>query len=291
MDSPRRFVLADAMIAIAIGGLALVLYGAIRFPASVSAAWIPFVMSIVGLLAYLVVGVLARRASIPIQSVLRLGGVVGLALAAAGVVNHTLEIAVQLPSALGAVLGPGMWGLMFLGFSIACSATVGRSGSLGIGLLSSAWCGLVYAGVLVVFALAVGFAFMPHMVHSLAGLYAASGMSDPEAFVTRHLVTNASSHIFIAPTIALVIGAVGGLACLLLRSVRRRTAIALSGASVILFVAGAMSIHVAESLPRAQRPPFIQFGLAALAITLASAHPLLVAVRAQRTEATDRVTA
>jgi len=259
MDSPRRYVPAAAMIAIAIGGLALVLYGAIRFPASVSAAWIPFVMSMVGLLAYLVVGVFARRASIPIQSALRRGGVVGLALASAGVLNHTLEIAVQLPPALGAVLGPGMWGLMFLGFSIACSATVARSGSLGIGLLSSAWCGLVYAGVLVVFALAVGFAFMPHMVHSLAGLYAASGMSDPEAFVTRHLVTNAASHIFIAPTIALVIGALGGLACLLLRSVRRRTAIALSGASVILFVAGAMSIHVAESLPRAQRPPFIQF--------------------------------
>src|SRR5712691_10980969 len=205
MDSPRRFVLADAMIAIAIGGLALVLYGAIRFPASVSAAWVPFVMSTVGLLGYLIVGAFARRASIPIQSVLRLGGVVGLALAAAGVLNHTLEIAVQLPSALGAVLGPGMWGLMFLGFSIA-------------------WCGLVYAGVLVVFALAVGFAFMPHMEHILAGLYAASGMSDPQAFVTRHLVTNASSHIFVAPVIALVIGALGGLGYLLLRSVRRRTA-------------------------------------------------------------------
>jgi hypothetical protein len=110
-------------------------------------------------------------------------------------------------------------------------------------------------------------------------------MNDPEAFVTRHLVTNASSHIFIAPLIALVVGAVSALAYLLLRSVDRRTAIALSVVSVILFVAGIVSIQVAESLTRAQRPPFIQFGLAALAITLASAHPLLTAVRGRRTSA------
>lgn len=282
MDTPRRFVLAEAMIAIAIGGLALVLYGAMRFPASVSAGWVPFVMSTVGLLGYVIVGAFARRASTPIQSILRLGGVLGLALAAVGILNHTLEIAVHLPSALGAILGPGMWGLMFLGFSIACSATVDRSGSLGFGLLSSAWCGLVYASVLVMFALGVGFAFMPHMEHILAGLYAASGMSDPEAFVTRHLVTNASSHIFIAPLIALVVATINALACLLVWSVRRDTAIALGVVSVLLFVAGAMSIRVAESMARAQRPPFIQFGLAALAITLSSAHPLFVAVRRPR---------
>src|SRR5206468_9722291 len=141
------------------------------------------------------------------------------------------------------------------GFSMACSGAVIRSTSIGLGLLSSAWCGLVYAVVLVVFALALGFAFMPHMEHILRGLYTASGMNDPEAFVTRHLVTNASSHIFIAPLIALVVGTVTALACLLLRSVRHDTAIALSVVSVLLFVAGAMSIRAAETLARAQRPP------------------------------------
>lgn len=285
MYSPKRFVLPNAVIGIASAGLSLVVYGAIRFPSSLASARAPFVMSVIGLLGYVIAGVVARRAPIRIQSALNLGGALGLALAAAGILNHTLEVAVQLPSPIGAVLGPGMWGLMFLGFSTACSGTVVRSESVVSGLLASAWCGLVYAGVLVLFALAVGFLFMSHMEQMLGGLYVASGMTDPGAFVTRHLVTNASSHIFVAPLIALAVGGVSALACVVLRSVRRGTAIALSAISAMLFVAGATSIQIAGSLARAQRPPFIQFGLAALAITLASAHPLLAAARRRRVSA------
>jgi hypothetical protein len=285
MNSPKRFVLPNAVIAIASAGLALVVYGAIRFPSSLASARAPFVMSVIGLLGYVIAGVVARRAPIRIQSALDLGGALGLALAAAGILNHTLEVAVQLPSPIGAVLGSGMWGLMFLGFSTACSGTVVRLESVGSGLLASVWCGLVYAGVLVVFALALGFLFMSHMQQILGGLYEASGMNDPGAFVTRHLVTNASSHIFVAPLIALAVGGVSALACVLLRSVPRGTAIVLSVVSAMLLVAGATSIQIGESLARAQRPPFIQFGLTALAITLASAHPLLAAVRRRRVSA------
>jgi hypothetical protein len=171
---------------------------------------------------------------------------------------------------------------MFLVFAIACSAQFLNSEAIWLGLLSSAWCGLVYAAVLVVFAFVLGFIFMPHMEHILAVVYASSGMTEPSAFVTRHLLTNASSHIFIAPLIALVIGAVSAVACLLLKSVRPRTAIVLSVVGLTLFVAGVASIRVATSLACAQRPPFIQFGLAALAITLASAHPLFAAARSGR---------
>ena len=110
-------------------------------------------------------------------------------------------------------------------------------------------------------------------------------MNDPGAFVTRRLVTNASTHIFVAPLIALAVGGVSALACVLSRSVARGAAIALSVGSAMLFVGGATSIRIAESLARAQRPPFIQFGLTALAITLASAHPLLAAVRRRRASA------
>ena len=100
-----------------------------------------------------------------------------------------------------------MFGSIFLVFAIACSATFMRSQSLNLGLLSSAWSGLVFASVLVAFALAFGFVFMAHMERILRVVYAASGMTDPEAFVTRHLVTNASSHIYVAPLLALVVGA------------------------------------------------------------------------------------
>jgi len=175
-----------------------------------------------------------------------------------------------------------MWGLMFLVFAIACTSTLEKSDSIGLGLLSSAWCGVVYSAVLVAFALVIGLAFMPHMERILAGPFATSGMSDPDAFVARRLATNASSHLFIAPLIALVVGAAGALAHSLLRSVRPRTAIILNLANVMLFSAGVAAIRIATTLTRAQRPPFIQFGLGALLIALASAHPLLAAARRRR---------
>ncbi|PYR94175.1 MAG: hypothetical protein DMF84_06395 [Acidobacteria bacterium] len=52
--------------------------------------------------------------------------------------------------------------------------------------------------------------------------------------------------------------------------------------SIRLFVAGVASIRAATSLPRARRPPFIEFGLLAIGLPLASAHPLLVAARRKR---------
>src|SRR5262245_55225018 len=95
-------------------GLVLVLYGAIRFPASIVSAPVPFALSVAGLTGYIIAGVSARRAPERAHSALDLGGVVGGVLATAGVLNHTLEVAATLPSGIEAVLGPGMWGLIFL---------------------------------------------------------------------------------------------------------------------------------------------------------------------------------
>ena len=52
MNAPKRFVLPNAVIAIASAGLALVIYGAIRFPSSLASARTPFVMSVIALLGY-----------------------------------------------------------------------------------------------------------------------------------------------------------------------------------------------------------------------------------------------
>ena len=181
-----------------------------------------------------------------------LGGALGFSVAALGVLNHTLEVAVQLPPSVGAILGPGRWVLMFLVFALACSMTFMKSESVRLGLLSSAWCGLVYAGVLVAFALALGFGFRPHMERILGGLYAASGMTDPAAFVTPHLVTNASSHLFSAPLIALAVGAVSASACLLLRSIQRRTALVLRDCCWMPAVARCFSLR--RLMPGAFKP-------------------------------------
>jgi hypothetical protein len=67
-----------------------------------------------------------------------------------------------------------------------------------------------------------------------------------------------------------------------LASLDRRTAILLACLSVLALVGGVIAIRHASNLVRDDRPPFIDFGLASLAITLVSAHPLILAIRRRR---------
>jgi hypothetical protein len=269
---------------------ALVLYGAIRFPASVAnGGATAFLLSGTGLLTYALAAAWVHRpSSAGVYIALRLGTVVGCCIAAFAVTYHFVEISISLPPLAGAVLGGGMWGVMFLGFGIACSATFMRGYPLPLCILSSVWSAMVSTVVLVACALTIAFVFMPHMQQVLSAAYTASGMTDPRSFVIRHEVGNASLHLLIAPVIALVVGGLSTCACSLLRSVPRHTAIALGSGSLLVFAAGIASIQFATSQPRAQRPPFIMFGLGSLAVMLASAHPLVAAI--SRSRRRDKVT-
>jgi hypothetical protein len=260
--------------------ISIILCGAAYFPSSVTDGGLAaFIAAVVPLLIYFSVGMWARSGSARIQAALRIGTVAGLAMAAVGVLYHTVEISTSLPASMGAVLGGGMWGAMFLTFGIACSATFRKEKSIGLGVLSSAWCGMMYAAVLVACALAIAFTFMPHMQRILAPVYSTSGMQEPQVFVVRHEVGAAGEHLFLVPVIASFVGLVSGVACLFLISMRRQAALVISSVAMLVFAAGVASIRFATSLERAQRPPFIMFGLAALAVTLASAHPLFIAIR------------
>jgi hypothetical protein len=270
--TPLLFVVGIAIL--------IILAGAGCFPSSVTDGGLAaFIAAVVPLLVYFSVGMWARRASARIQAALRIGTVAGCSLAAVGVLYHAVEISTSLPASIGAVLGAGMWGAMFLTFGIACSATFMKEKSIGLGLLSSAWCGMMYAAVLVACALAIAFAFMPHMQQILAPLSNTTGMRASQAFVVRHEVGAAGEHLILVPAIASFVGLVSGVACLFLSSIRRQAALVISIVATLVFAAGIVSIRVATSLERAQRPPFVVFGLAALAVTLASVHPLFIAIR------------
>jgi hypothetical protein len=65
-------------------------------------------------------------------------------------------------------------------------------------------------------------------------------------------------------------------------SSRRSYKIALVIGCLLVFAAAIASIRFATSQPRAQRPPFIMFGLGSLAVTLASDHPIVAAIRGSR---------
>jgi hypothetical protein len=263
--------------------IAVTVSAAACYPASVTGGGLAaLVAASVLLLVYFAVGMWARRASARIQAALRVGTLAGLSLAAVGVLYHSVEISTSLAAFMGAVLGAGMWGAMFLTFGIACSGTFRKEKSLGLGVLSSAWCGMMYAAVLIACALTIALAFMPHMQRILAPLYGTSGMQDPGTFVVQHEVGAAGEHLALVPVVASFVGLVSGVACWFLNSMRRQAALVISIVAALVFAAGVVSLRIATSLERAQRPPFVMFGLGALALTLASAHPLFVAIHYPR---------
>jgi hypothetical protein len=259
---------------------ALIIFGAARFPESIDGSGlIPFLISVGVLLVYFVVGISAGRASPRIRGGLAAGTVVGLAIAAVGVLYHIIEITTPVPPSIGAVIGGGMWGAMFLAYGLTCSLTVMKDKSIALGILSSVWCGMVYAGVFVASALAIGFVFMAHMQRILAPLYETSGMRDSQSFVVRNHMGAAGEHLLLVPLVALLVGVVSGVACRLFASIKRQAALAVAIVAVLLFGAAIAAIHFATSLERHERPPFIAFGLIGLAVTLASFPALFIATR------------
>jgi len=204
-------------------------------------------------------------------------------LGAVAVLNHTLEIFAALDSSVSAILGVSMWGLMFLGFGVAASATYHRLGSLRLAVVAGVWCALVSTVATLLAGYAIGVLFMPHMQHILQGAYAQSGMADPQAFVIQNTLNSGAAHVLLAPLIAVVFGFASGLAGAFLAFIHRGVAITLALLELLLVGAGLAAIRYASLLNRPDRPPYIMFGLLALGVTMATVHPVLTAIRRQTT--------
>jgi hypothetical protein len=273
--------LADVLLVGTTVGLALLVYGALRFPASVADAGSSSAfVTCAALLSYAAASRWGRRASSQtVRLALGAGAKVGVLLGAAAAANHFLETFAALPSPLPTILGAGMWGLMFLLYGGVSAATYRRVEAIELGVLASVWASLFSTVLTVVFAVSISLLYLPHMRGVLAGVFATSGMTDPDAFVVRHLFDAASEHLLIAPVVALVSGTASGLACWILQRVHRGTAVALAALALLLVAAGAGAIGFASSLERHARPPFIMFGLSSLFVALTSAYPVLLAIR------------
>jgi hypothetical protein len=205
----------------------------------------------------------------------KFGGVITLV----AIIGHSLEQFANLQPPFPAILGVSMWGVMFLLFGGAGSTTYRKTSSLGLGILASVSSAFVTTIGTIVFAFSVGLMFMAHMERFLAPAFALSGMTDPSAFVVRNMFDSAFARLFVAPIAALIVAIASGMACAILRSARRQTAMLLGFLNVVLLGAGIASLQWASSMERPARPPFIMFGLCALGVTLASVYPVIVAIR------------
>jgi hypothetical protein len=260
--------------------LVLLLVGAWRFPESVTHGALSPAGTIVALLVYAGVAEWARRATSDATRVaLALGAKVGLLIGILAVINHSFEAFSSVRAPVPAILGVSMWGLMFFCFGGVAAATSDRVGSIGLGIVASLWTGLVSAAATVLFACSVGLVFMPRIQLVLAGDFASSGMADSRAYVVRNLFDNAATHLLLAPVLAAIVGAVGGLVLSILRPLARRTVVTLGLFGLLVLLSGVAAIRAASALDRSARPPFIMFGLAALCASLSSAYPIVATVR------------
>lgn len=276
----RPFTLEYATLIGIISIFALMLYAVAHYPASLSQGGLQSLLTTTGaLLAYGGFAVwVRRRSSASLQIALQLGAKIGILLGSVAVINHTFEVFVSLGSPLSSILGVSMWGLMFLMFGVAGSATYHRVGSLHVAVLASIWSALTSTAMILFYGYLIGVLFLSRMQHILQGAFAQSGLTDPQAFVIKNTLESGTSHVILAPCIAAFFGFVGGCAGALLGSINRGLAIGLGVCIMGLAGSGVAALQFATSLNRSERPPYIMFGLLTLGFTMACAHPLLTAI-------------
>jgi hypothetical protein len=194
----------------------------------------------------------------------------GIALALAALVAHSFEVFGALPRPWPAILGVGMWGLMFLLLGTAAADTCSREGSFLEGVESSLWAVMISASATVAFALSVGLLFMPRMQRMLGGL---------PAGVVRTMFDGAMVHVLLGPVVAVAAAMASGVVYSFVKPLRIRTAIALMAGAVVVAAGGISALRFASTLPRSARPPYVMLGLCALGIGLTALPGLLTAVR------------
>jgi hypothetical protein len=259
----------------------LMTFGVLRFPSSIKNGGLTSAAgSCVALLAYLAIAEWVRRsATKTVQTAVNDGAKFGGVIAIAAITNHWLEELANLQSPFPAILGVGMWSVMFLLFGGASSMTWQKTGSVALGVLASVWSAFVSTIGTIIFAFSAGLVLMPHLERFLAPAFAVSGMTDASAFVVRNLFDSEFEHLLIAPIAALIVGITSGMACAMLQTTDRLTARVLGVLNVLLFAAGIAGLQLASSMERSARPPVVMASLCALGATLASAFPIIAAIR------------
>ena len=279
-NNPQRLALENEVFIGLILTFALMAGGVSRYPASLSQGGVwSFIATAIAWVAYGGAAFWARRQTADsMRSALGQGARIGIFPGAIAILNHTVEIFANLDSSLSSILGVSMWGLMFLSFGVAGSITYRRTGSLQLALVSSVWAAIISTVGILLYGYLISYLCMPRMQQILLGAFGQSKMTDLPAFVIQNTMESGASHVLLAPVIAAIFGLAGGLASMILRSIHRGAAILLGAATILLFAAGLAAIRYASLLNRADRPPWIMFGLLSLGITLACAHPIFAAI-------------
>jgi hypothetical protein len=112
--------------------------------------------------------------------------------------------------------------------------------------------------------------------------FAASGMSDPGAFLVRNNFEAAEEILERMPVAALLLSFLGALADTWITQQSRRTALVGICIAPTLFLVGTIALWHANSIERSARPPFVMAGVLLASLALCTAHPLWSALTHNR---------
>jgi len=190
----------------------------------------------------------------PLRTAVAVGCRFGLLLGGAQVINHSLEVFAHLQPPLPAIRGVAMWAVMFLVCGAASSNAYLRTRAVPFGIAASILAAVSGAAILVVYAIAVG-------------------VARGEPLSSQAIMSAGGIHLGGSVPVGLAIGLVSGSTAAALRRASRAMVMGAGVGLVLLLAAGLSAIAHATGLERSARPPFIMFGLPAVAVALAVAAP------------------
>jgi hypothetical protein len=187
----------------------------------------------------------------------------GLLLGGVQVVNHSLEVFANLQPPLPAIRGVAMWAVMFLVCGTASALAYGRTRAVAFGIVASIIAAVSGAATLVVYAIV-------------------AGVARGEPLSSQAILSAGGIHLGGSVLVGFAIGLVSGSTAAALRRATGAIAMGAAIGLVLLLAAGLSAIAHATGLERSARPPFIMFGLPAVAIALAVAVPVFRALTLRR---------
>jgi hypothetical protein len=240
-------VMSGALLIAIAGG-----YAIRKYPDAASrAGGVQVALLCLAVLAYLVGGWWARSIrDARAKASLGIGAAIDMLLGLIGAVNITVENFVSLPGPLAAIVPATAMAFMVIAFALGAILAMRRSGSIALALLASIWAAVVG----MVITCAYGF------VLNLATI--------ASSLVVANTISSASTHMLVAPVVALSVGTVAILAARISWSLGRRATFMLALIELALFVLGVTALVFAASLQRQERPPFVMSGMLATALAL-----------------------
>jgi hypothetical protein len=202
-------------------------------------------------------------------SAVAFGFLPGVFLGLVETMSITFETAPQIPAWLQKNAPPTSMAAMIMLFGMAGSLAYRGTSSFGLSLLNGLNCAIVGTSLTCTFGLAYTFAFRSELAE------AAHTMASR---VLANAVTGSWQHWLFAPILAVIFSGLGALCEAKLRNYSRTVALYISSVAAVFFAAGLTLLIYASGLPRANRPPFVMFGMLALATTLAAAYSIVASI-------------